>query len=87
MSDGTITKIETCFSGHSIVMPRKEGADQVPDDADVPHDLLERSDSACAWRSLTKGNPTVRHAATQAISVEIDAPQKASIVVEVNDHK
>jgi hypothetical protein len=80
--------VETCFHGDSVVAPRGEGQrHESPDDADVPHAILERNDSSCVWESRTRGNPTMRHATTQAISFEIDAPIDASVVLEVNGHR
>ncbi len=88
LSDGTLSHIETCFHGDPVVAPRGEGQrHESPDDADVPHAILERNDSSCVWESRTRGNPTMRHATTQAISFEIDAPIDASVVLEVNGHR
>ncbi|MGH7201439.1 MAG: DUF3604 domain-containing protein [Planctomycetaceae bacterium] len=85
LSEGTITEIETCFSGQPIVAPQEQRGDkEIPDDEDLPHQLTERSDNSCAWRSVTTGNPTMRHATTQAISLEIDADPGAVISVEMN---
>lgn len=87
LSEGTITQIETCFSGQPIVAPKGSGDVVEPIDDDLPHELIETETARCAWRSITRGNPTMRHATTQALSLEIEAPLTARLTVEVNGRK
>jgi hypothetical protein len=87
LSEGTITQVESCFSGQPIVAPKTQTSDEeIPDDEDLPHEILERNDASCVWRSVTTGNPTMRHQTTQAISFEINAPPSATVRVDVNGH-
>jgi hypothetical protein len=88
LSDGEIADVETCFSGQPVVAPKTQvGDEQIPDDDDLPHELVERGERHCVWRSVTTGNPTMRHPTTQAISLGIDAPSNAAVTVEVNGHR
>lgn len=88
LGDGAIDAVETCFSGLPVVAPQqRRGDEEVPDDQDLPHQLVERTLRTCAWRSATIGNPTMRHPTTQAISLELTAPLEAGVVLEVNGHR
>ena len=88
LSDGTLTTVDSCFSGQAVVAPKGETADTAePDDQDLPHAVLEQDGRSCTWRSMTTGNLTMRHDTTQALSLEIDAPTSASVTVEVNGQK
>ncbi|MBL8795686.1 MAG: Tat pathway signal sequence [Planctomycetia bacterium] len=85
LSQGTITELETCFSGPPVVAPvMQEGDAEVADEVDLPHEILEQSAQTCSWRSLTVGNLSMRHGTTQAMSLELDAPLSATITVEAN---
>lgn len=85
LSEGSIVRVESCFSGQPIVAPKAQvGNEEVPDDVDLPHAVTELDGNSCAWRSVTKGNPTMRHATTQALSLEIEAPRSARVTVAVN---
>lgn len=85
LSEGRIAGIETCFSGQPIVAPRPQAGDaEVPDDEDVPHAVLERTEQSCLWRSLTMGNPTMRHQTTQSLSLDIEAPLSSTVHVRAN---
>ena len=85
ISESAIRNIETCFSGQPIVAPKNSGDDSSTDEEDIPHALLEYDERSCTWRSMTKGNLSMRHATTQALSLEIEAPLSAVLTVEVND--
>ena len=88
LSDGAIEDVETCFAGEAVVAPKGADADKPsPGDDPLPHELLERGERSCAWRSVTMGNHTMRHAATQALSLGIDAPLDATLTVEVNGRR
>ena len=82
---GEIVAVTTCFRGEAIVSP-KEGAshEEVPDDQDLPHELLEVSSTHCAWRSSTRGNLSMRHATTQSLLLELRAPLDAGLRLSVN---
>ena len=88
LSDGVILQVEPCFSGQAIVAPKGvgghgEGADQT----DLPHAVTARTDGACAWRSATTGNLSMRHPTTQALSLEIEAMSGSKVVVEANGQR
>jgi hypothetical protein len=88
LSEGTITRIEPCFAGHSVIAPKGVGGhDEMPDEEDLPHEILERGDRHCAWRSVSIGNLSTRHPTTQALSLEIEAPPSARIDVEANGRR
>ncbi len=82
LSDGQITNVTTCFSGAAVVAPRQ--ADGEPPEPDLPHALLDHDDRSCTWRSTTTGNLSVRHATTQALSLEIDASLADRLTLEIN---
>ena len=83
LSDGRLLDVETCFAGPAIVAPLE---DHQESDA-VPHALLDREPAACAWRSETEPNPTVRHAATQALIATVEMPVEAEITLEANGQR
>lgn len=88
VSDGMIRQVESCFSGQPIVAPKSQtGDEEIPDDVDLPHAILSQDEKNVAWQSVTKGNPTMRHATTQSISFEIDARPTTRVVVEVNGQR
>ncbi|MCB9937477.1 MAG: hypothetical protein H6823_04490 [Planctomycetaceae bacterium] len=88
LSDGTITDVETCFSGQAIVAPQGVGGHTDSSDAeDLPHEILERTTRSLAWRSTTTGNRSTRHSTTQAISLGIDAALNSELQIEVNGTK
>ncbi len=87
LSEGEITRVEPCFSGQSIVAPQADGAGPAPDEQDLPHAVVESGPKHCAWRSVTTGNRTMRHATTQALSLEIKAPENAELTIEVNGRR
>lgn len=85
LSEGTIHRVDSCFAGQSVVSPKDErGAEVRIDHDDLPHAVVERTDRSCTWRSVTTGNPTPRHPATQALSVELEAPLEAQLTLEAN---
>jgi len=85
---GEIVSATSCFRGEAIVSP-KVGAshEEVPDDRDVPHELLAVGSTRCAWRSSTRGNLSMRHATTQSLLLELDASPDAEFTIAVNGHK
>ena len=91
LSEGTITNLETCFSGQAIVAPKgsSESGDEstILDEVDLPHDTSHRTDRSFEFRSITQGNKSMRHETTQAISLEVDAPLSATLTVEVNGNR
>ena len=85
LSDGRITDVTSCFSGAAVVAPKQADGDVA--EPDLPHALLDRDERSCEWRSTTAGNLSVRHATTQALSLEIDASPAAWLTFEVNGQK
>lgn len=87
LSDGEIARLETCFSGQAVVAPKQgahAAADSPDDEHDLPHAVLEQGPRRIAWRSVTTGNLTMRHATYQELSLEIAAPLSAQIHMVVN---
>ena len=84
--DGALLGITSCFSGEAVVRPREALDPQAALDEEeaIPHELLERTDSGCRWRSVTTGNPTVRHGSTQAIVAEVEMLPDAELTLRVN---
>jgi len=71
-----------------VVAPVAQIGDaEVPDDEDLPHEVLERTDQSCAWRSVTIGNLSMRHATTQGLSLELQAPLTATVTIEANGQR
>lgn len=87
LDDGCIVSTESCFSGQAIVAPKSSSTMEVLDEVDLPHAIQNPSDRSFEWRSMTQGNPTMRHETTQAVSLEIDAPLSARITIEVNGQR
>ncbi len=83
IEDGRLLDVETCFAGPAVVAPQERPVAE----EHVPHELLERDARSCAWRSETVPNPTVRHAATQALIAEVELPRRAALVLEANGHR
>ncbi len=86
LSEGTIERVETLFSGQPVVAPKGQetSADHVLDSIDLPHELTESCDQSLAFRSVTTGNRTMRHESTQGISLLVEAPLAATLTIEVN---
>jgi hypothetical protein len=85
LSRGSITDVETCFSGQAVAAPKGvAGHSAEEDEADLPHCVTERGEQSVVWRSITSGNPTLRHSSTQALSLGLLAPPSARLTVEVN---
>jgi hypothetical protein len=75
LDGGAITHVETCFRGEPVLRhDQVEGVEE-----SIPHEVLERSASAVAWRSVTRGNYSTRHPTTQAIILTLDAPPSARV--------
>jgi hypothetical protein len=83
LGDGRIVDIETCFAGPAVVAPQ----DDYAEDDRVPHEMVGREPSSCAWRSETEPNPTVRHIATQSLIVEVEMPVEAELILDANGHR
>jgi hypothetical protein len=90
LSDGSIEKVDSCFTGPAVVAP-KRSEERVPavaaEDDDLPHAIVDQDAQSCTWRSATRGNLSVRHATTQALSLEIEAALSGKVSVEVNGQK
>jgi hypothetical protein len=85
LPEGRIRTVESCFSGPPVVAPITQSGDaEVADSVDLPHAITEQSEQHCGWRSLTTGNLSMRHATTQALSLELEAPLNAHLSVDVN---
>ncbi|MGE3803729.1 MAG: DUF3604 domain-containing protein [Gemmataceae bacterium] len=88
LTDGTITNVESCFSGPPVVAPIAQTGDaEIRDEEDLPHAIVEQTAITLAWRSTTQGNLSMRHATTQALSLEVEAGESACVVVEVNGQR
>ncbi len=85
VSEGAIRNVETCFSGQPVVAPKGDNDSRSLEEEDVPHALLDCGQRSCVWRSMTTGNLSTRHATTQALSLEIEAPLSAVLTIEVNN--
>jgi hypothetical protein len=88
LSEGSITAVDSCFAGPPVVAPVKQTGDaEITDAEDLTHAVTEQSERSCRWRSVTVGNLSMRHATTQALSLELAAPPGARVAVEVNGHR
>lgn len=88
LSNGEITAVESCFSGQAMVAPKGVGGhDDAPDEEDLPHEILESAPRSLTWRSITTGNRSTRHPATQAISLEIASDLDATLRIDVNGQR
>lgn len=85
-SDGRICDVETHFAGQAIVAPQGAAgsSSQAPDDVDLPHQVTERGERHCGWRSVTMGNKTMRHETTQSITFDVDASLADRVRIHVN---
>ena len=81
LEDGQLHAVETCFAGPAVVAPKDH--DDALDDV-LPHRLIDQDERGCAWESSTTGNPTVRHSATQAIILDLEAPVRTGLCLQVN---
>ncbi|MFN4261944.1 MAG: DUF3604 domain-containing protein [Gemmataceae bacterium] len=88
LADGVITQVESCFSGPPVVAPvTQEGDAEIADAEDLPHAILEQTAHSCTWRSMTVGNLSMRHATTQALSLEVGGPLTSKVHIEVNGQR
>lgn len=83
LSEGVILRCDPCFSGMPVVSPQADCQDQ----PDLPHAITDQEDRTVSWRSVTSGNPSMRHGATQSLSLELDAPADSTIDLEVNGQR
>lgn len=86
LSEGSIKVVDTCFSGQAVVAPKTvhDNLNANTDEALLPHAITDRTDNAITWKSITSGNLTMRHATTQSLSLEVNAPLDATVSVETN---
>ena len=85
LTDGKILGATSCFRGEAIVSPKESASHaEVPDDQDLPHEILECSGARCAWRSSTRGNLSMRHATTQSLLLDLDAGADAAVQLTIN---
>lgn len=80
LSDGDLLEVETCFSGAPVLAPTAGHIDEIL----LPHAIEAVDQRSCIWRSLTMGNPTTRHAGTQALILTLDARPEDVLTVELN---
>jgi hypothetical protein len=85
LEDGRLHGVETCFAGPAIVAPQADRSED--EDQTVPHRLAEQTDKGCAWTSVTTGNPTVRHSATQALILDLEMDPRAALLLDVNGRR
>ena len=83
-----ITDVETCFRGEAIVSPQpSDSLAEVPDNVDLPHEILETDETNLTWKSVTRGNLSMRHATTQSLILSIDGPLDARLSLTVNGQR
>ncbi|MCZ7644908.1 MAG: DUF3604 domain-containing protein [Planctomycetota bacterium] len=90
LSEGELGRVDSGFSGQAVVSPKAgavNGDEEVPDDEDLPHEVLEATAKAVRWRSVTAGNLSMRHGTMQELSVELTAPPGAKVRVECNGQR
>lgn len=88
IDEGSILRADSAFAGAAIVAPQKnQGDEETPDEENLPHAIEERAEKSVSWRSVTMGNLSMRHALTQAMSLELEAPLTAKVKVEVNGQR
>ena len=80
LRDGRLLDVEPCFSGAPVLAPTAGHVDEVL----LPHAIQSIHDRGCRWRSITMGNPTTRHAGTQALILTIDARPIDRLLLELN---
>jgi hypothetical protein len=83
LEDGTLLDVETCFAGPPIGAPVAD----YHEEETLPHALLARDATGCAWRSRTAPSPTERHSGNQALIAEVEMPPGAGLVWEVNGRR
>jgi len=80
LPEAGIIDVETCFSGDAVVAPKTpEEFGETPDDLDLPHAILEQTEHTLRWRSVTTGNPTMRHPGTQSLRLTVDGSLDATL--------
>jgi len=83
-----ITEVETCFRGEAIVSPQpSDSLAEVPDNVDLPHEILASKEEALTWKSVTRGNLTMRHATTQSLLLSIEGSLDANLALAVNGNR
>lgn len=87
LDDGEIVSTESCFSGQAVVAPKGSSVTEILDEVDLPHEISNQSDRSFEWQSITQGNRTMRHETTQSVSLEVDAPITARVIIEVNGQR
>lgn len=85
VSNGSITSVDTCFSGQAVVGPKgAAGHAQNADEEDLPHQIVEQRADGVSWVSTTQGNLSMRHPRMQALSLELDLRHDSQLELEVN---
>ncbi|MDE0736724.1 MAG: hypothetical protein OSB47_12935 [Pirellulaceae bacterium] len=88
LNNARITAVESCFRGEAIVSPQPSSSlAEVPDNVDLPHEILESTEDSVSWKSVTRGNLTMRHATTQSLLLSIEGPLDARLALDVNDNR
>ena len=83
LQDGALLDVETCFAGPPISAP----VASYREEETLPHVLLARDATSCAWRSRTAPSPTERHSGNQALIAEVEMPPGAVLVWEANGQR
>ena len=82
-----IERCETCFRGEAIVAPQPtDSLDEIPDHVDLPHEVLDHQDQSISWKSITRGNLSMRHATTQSLLLSIRGPLSSRLTLQSNAH-
>ena len=88
LKEARIADVETCFRGEAIVSPQSsDSLAEVPDNVDLPHEVTEAAEATLAWKSVTRGNLSMRHATTQSLLLTIEGSLDADLKFTVNDHQ
>ena len=54
---------------------------------DLPHAVESMDDRSVGWRSVTRGNLSMRHDTTQGMSLQLRAPLNARLTLDVNNER
>jgi len=87
LSDGTIEQCTPCFSGQAVVAPQAADSDATVGLGDLPHTVESIDDRSVCWRSVTRGNLSMRHDTTQGMSLQLRAPLNARLTLDVNNER
>ncbi|UCC72346.1 MAG: DUF3604 domain-containing protein, partial [Gemmatimonadota bacterium] len=82
LSVGEILSVEPCFSGEPVLAP--DDAHEAPTDESPIHGLTAQDERSVRWFSHTRGNPHPFLRGTSALVLELSAPQRTELELELN---